>query len=310
MNIKTTKQVSLLALFSLLAACSTNNTTTGNQSRFGGQLSPGSQNNGTTTNNSAGSQNMPGSQWFNRQNNTTKRVTTNNVQSLPKAPERPKNMRKIVMKAPPKPARTTNFVPKTLVKQSRSNVGVTTSAPKIAQKPVPVKRTTSAFTPAKKVVNKPAVTQPYRAPTIAKPVRSAKPAPRPVAKKPQNSVRRLTLNGSANFKSGSSKLTQEGQTKLLALSLTLQEGSTKISRLTIEGHTDSVGDAAMNQVLSLKRANAVAEYLSQKGGFPRSIIQTVGMGEGKPIASNKTRKGRAQNRRVEIMAIGTRQIQR
>jgi OOP family OmpA-OmpF porin len=66
----------------------------------------------------------------------------------------------------------------------------------------------------------------------------------------------------------------------------------------------------MNQVLSLKRANAVAEYLAKQGGFARSSMRTVGLGESKPVASNKTRKGRAQNRRVEITATGTRQINR
>jgi len=66
----------------------------------------------------------------------------------------------------------------------------------------------------------------------------------------------------------------------------------------------------MNQALSLKRANAVAEYLAKKGGFARSMMQTVGLGESKPIGNNKTRKGRAQNRRVEITATGMRRITR
>jgi OOP family OmpA-OmpF porin len=174
---------------------------------------------------------------------------------------------------------------------------------RVMTKPKPVVSRTVPRT----AVRKPVVTQPYRAPVVKQAVRQA---PAVVKPKPQSTVRRLTLNGSANFKSGSSRLTSEGQTQFLAVALSLQEGNTKISRLLIEGHTDSVGDGAMNQVLSLKRANAVAEYLAKQGGFARSSMRTLGLGESKPVASNKTRKGRALNRRVEITATGTRQINR
>ena len=79
--------------------------------------------------------------------------------------------------------------------------------------------------------------------------------------------------------------------------------------MLIEGHTDSAGSAAGNQVLSLKRANAVADYLAEQG-LMRSSMETVGLGEGSPIADNKTKAGRAQNRRVEITATGSRQTTR
>ncbi|MGP1485618.1 MAG: OmpA family protein [Campylobacter sp.] len=69
-------------------------------------------------------------------------------------------------------------------------------------------------------------------------------------------------------------------------------------RVVLEGHTDSVGNDAYNQKLSEKRANAVAKALKDLG-VSASKITTVGYGETKPIADNKTKEGRAENRRVE-----------
>jgi outer membrane protein OmpA-like peptidoglycan-associated protein len=77
-----------------------------------------------------------------------------------------------------------------------------------------------------------------------------------------------------------------------------QEAAT--ARLTVSGHTDSVGSDAYNQKLSDKRAHSVVEYLIQ-GGVPRSsFVSVTGLGESQPVADNKTADGRAQNRRTEI----------
>ena len=69
-------------------------------------------------------------------------------------------------------------------------------------------------------------------------------------------------------------------------------------RVVLEGHTDSVGAEAYNLKLSEKRANAVAKALEDLG-VSASKITTIGYGEAKPIADNKTKEGRAENRRVE-----------
>jgi outer membrane protein OmpA-like peptidoglycan-associated protein len=72
------------------------------------------------------------------------------------------------------------------------------------------------------------------------------------------------------------------------------------SNIEIVGHTDNTGTAALNQDLSLRRANAVASALMQ-AGVPNSRIATIGRGEDAPIASNLTPEGRALNRRVDII---------
>ncbi|WP_445954978.1 OmpA family protein [Yeosuana sp.] len=71
------------------------------------------------------------------------------------------------------------------------------------------------------------------------------------------------------------------------------------SKFTVEGHTDSVGSEKLNQSLSDARALSVKEYLV-KHGVDEFRLSAIGYGESKPIANNKTSKGRAENRRVEI----------
>ncbi len=72
--------------------------------------------------------------------------------------------------------------------------------------------------------------------------------------------------------------------------------------LLITGHTDKVGNPAQNQLLSEKRAYAIAHYLQQKG-MDAKRIQTKGVGAMQPIGNNETNEGREKNRRVEIEII-------
>ena len=72
-----------------------------------------------------------------------------------------------------------------------------------------------------------------------------------------------------------------------------------VTTVTIVGHTDSTGSDAINNPLSLERANSVRDYLAGRGVNP-GIVRTEGRGSHEPIASNATEAGRAQNRRVEI----------
>jgi outer membrane protein OmpA-like peptidoglycan-associated protein len=74
------------------------------------------------------------------------------------------------------------------------------------------------------------------------------------------------------------------------------------TKLSIEGHTDSVGDANYNRQLSMQRANSVATYL-QATNIAANRLQTLGMGESQPIANNNSAQGRQKNRRVELRVI-------
>ena len=71
------------------------------------------------------------------------------------------------------------------------------------------------------------------------------------------------------------------------------------------GHTDSIGSVAYNQRLSVRRAEAVKAYLVSKG-IERNRVYTEGKGKSQPVADNRTKEGRAKNRRVEIEVVGTR----
>ena len=78
------------------------------------------------------------------------------------------------------------------------------------------------------------------------------------------------------------------------------------SLIDVDGHTDSTGTAAHNQALSERRAYSVANYLGSRGVDQRRI-SAMGYGQDRPIASNATEAGRAQNRRVEISISPLRQ---
>jgi OOP family OmpA-OmpF porin len=72
-------------------------------------------------------------------------------------------------------------------------------------------------------------------------------------------------------------------------------------RVEVQGFTDSIGTEEYNQGLSERRADAVRNYLVERGVDPK-IISSKGYGESNPVASNDTKEGRALNRRVEFAA--------
>jgi OOP family OmpA-OmpF porin len=74
-------------------------------------------------------------------------------------------------------------------------------------------------------------------------------------------------------------------------------------KVEVQGHTDSVGSDKYNMGLSMRRANAVRDYLIKKGGIAADRLTAVGFGESKPIAPNTTKEGRAKNRRVELQPL-------
>ncbi|MBE0604510.1 MAG: OmpA family protein [Deltaproteobacteria bacterium] len=108
----------------------------------------------------------------------------------------------------------------------------------------------------------------------------------------------VTLSGGVLFRSGDSNLLSSAQVKLNQVADALL--AIRARNLIVEGHTDSQGSTSYNQGLSRRRAEAVRDYLVQRG-YPADRIQTRGMGEGNPIADNASPEGRANNRRVEIV---------
>jgi outer membrane protein OmpA-like peptidoglycan-associated protein len=115
----------------------------------------------------------------------------------------------------------------------------------------------------------------------------------------------ITLNmpGNITFAFDSSNLQPQFYPVLDNVASTLNEYNQTV--IEVAGHTDSVGSDSYNQQLSVQRANSVAAYLSSKGIMQQRMI-TVGAGESRPVASNDTEAGRAQNRRVEITIVPVR----
>lgn len=114
---------------------------------------------------------------------------------------------------------------------------------------------------------------------------------------------KVVLNADTFFDFDKSTIKPEGRQVLDQV--VQQAGSINLETLIATGHTDSIGTDAYNLKLSQRRANAVKAYLVQKGMDPNRIY-VEGKGESQPIASNKTREGRAKNRRVEIEIVGVR----
>ncbi len=101
-----------------------------------------------------------------------------------------------------------------------------------------------------------------------------------------------------SFASGKSELTDSSLPLLAKVSEVAKQ--LKASEIKIEGHTDSTGAAEVNKSISQARAAAVATYF-KTNGFEKMDIQSTGYGFEKPIATNKSKEGRAQNRRVDII---------
>ena len=101
-----------------------------------------------------------------------------------------------------------------------------------------------------------------------------------------------------NFQFGRSELTEEAKSKL-ASAITIQKPNARIS-VALEGYADWIGTEVYNERLGLDRAESVRRYLAEQFRIPAGQISVVSYGENNPAASNATREGRAQNRRVVI----------
>ncbi len=154
---------------------------------------------------------------------------------------------------------------------------------------------------APKAAPAPASMAPAAAPaaTPAKPAVAPAPAPAPAPV----AAAKVTYAADAFFDFDKAVLKPEGKAKLDDL-------VGKVKGINLEviiavGHTDAVGADGYNQKLSVQRSEAVKAYLVSKG-IEKNRVYTEGKGEKQPVADNKTKDGRAKNRRVEIEVVGTR----
>lgn len=127
------------------------------------------------------------------------------------------------------------------------------------------------------------------------------PPPRPVIKKIVQGPQTVRLNSMSLFDTGKWQL-KPGSTKLLVNSLVGIKAKPGWL-IVVAGHTDSTGDEQSNQVLSLKRAESVRDWMRDTGDVPESCFAVQGYGESRPVATNDTADGRALNRRVEISLV-------
>jgi peptidoglycan-associated lipoprotein len=104
------------------------------------------------------------------------------------------------------------------------------------------------------------------------------------------------------FKFGQAKIPTDMQTQIDEL-VTQLKANPNGGFIEIEGHTDNVGDKLTNYKIGLDRAEAVKRYLYESQQIPLHKMNVISYGEDKPIAPNKTRDGRAQNRRVVIKVL-------
>ena len=111
----------------------------------------------------------------------------------------------------------------------------------------------------------------------------------------------IELREKIHFEFGKARIKKKSHSILNQVAATLMEHP-EIRKLQVQGHTDSKGPAAYNRRLSQRRAQAVVNYLVGKN-IKRKRLVAKGFGESKPLASNKTKRGRSMNRRVEMIIL-------
>jgi OOP family OmpA-OmpF porin len=146
---------------------------------------------------------------------------------------------------------------------------------------------------------------PKKTPVAPPPPAPPAPAVKPPSPPPKPIVEKVSLRSDTLFDFDKSVVKPEG--KAVLDKLVDQAKALNLEVIVAVGHTDSVGTDGYNQKLSERRAAAVKAYLVSKG-VAANRVYTEGKGEKSPVADNKTKEGRAKNRRVEIEVVGTRNL--
>lgn len=132
-------------------------------------------------------------------------------------------------------------------------------------------------------------------------IRSYMPPPPKPQPTPKPAPKIVRLDSMSLFDSGKSVL-KAGSTRMLVNSLVGIKAKPGWL-IVVSGHTDNTGNPQLNQTLSLKRAEAVRNWMRDTGDVPESCFAVQGYGESRPVATNDTLEGRALNRRVEISLV-------
>ena len=117
---------------------------------------------------------------------------------------------------------------------------------------------------------------------------------------------KVTFDSGILFATGKSDLSQSAKNSLAQFSKVLNNN--KSCDIAIVGHTDSTGSDAVNQPLSVSRANSVNNYLKSCGVSSAQIKSVEGQGSTNPVADNSTEAGRKQNRRVEVYMYASQEM--
>lgn len=159
-----------------------------------------------------------------------------------------------------------------------------------------------ALCPAKPVAEVKPEPKPEPVPPPAAPTPEPTPPPPPPAARV---IDRLTIHVNFDFDKSNIRKSDEAELKK-AIDFVRKYPDAKVE---LEGHTDGKGTEKYNQKLSERRAEAVKQYLIKEGAVDQARISATGYGKSRPIAPNKTKqgkdnpKGRAENRRVEILIV-------
>ncbi len=130
------------------------------------------------------------------------------------------------------------------------------------------------------------------------------PEPEPEPEPEERAVMRedkIELMQTVQFETGNAVLLEESKSLLDEVAKLLQDAP-EITKVRVEGHTDSVGGRSLNQRLSRERAQSVKAYLVSQG-VDRDRLVTRGFGMSQPVADNDTEEGRYRNRRVEFTIL-------
>jgi outer membrane protein OmpA-like peptidoglycan-associated protein len=204
----------------------------------------------------------------------------------------------------PAPAQSSDPAALQLIEQLRPRTGTATTRgirlPAPADAPAPAPAAVPAAVPS------------AAPPMVSAPPVASTPAPRPAPAATMGAVSTATtapanvaaVSITVTFASGSATLSPQAEQALAPLGRALSSPDLAPYRFRIEGHTDTTGDAASNQALSERRAEAVRVYLLTRHGVSAARLEAVGLGETVLLVPTGDGVSEPRNRRVQVLNLG------